>query len=284
MSRVSATTPAGTGATLWLLVDLDLRALARSRWSWAALVLGPAAALAIALGAAGADAGMARQDDYRSGAASLLLLGGLIAALTLGATAVRSGIRSGRLGVLLAGGAGRTEVSWALVVSRTMALAGILALWLVALQIGSVAIGEGLDGPLAVHAAATLETLLVSLLAALMAATAVGPVAAWIFGLVVNVLAQAAVNLKAAADDDALGTADVLAQAFYFLWPRAITSPMISSLQARDAAGPAAPQIDINSNIVVVPASGWGTVLWTLAWCAAMGWVVSAGLRRREVR
>ena len=273
-----------TGSDIVSLAALDLRVLLRSRWSWGALALGPVAAIAIAIGALGADAGAERQDDVRANAASLLLLGGLIIALTLGATPIRAGISSGRFGVLLAAGADRAALAWSLVASRALALMAVLALWLVALQAASLAVGEGLDAPLAVHAAATYETLLVSMLAALMAATAVGPVAAWIFGLAVDILAQAAVNLKAAADANALGTADGLAQAFYFLWPRAVTSPMIADLQARDAAGPAAPQIDINQNIVTVPASGWQTVAWTLVWCGVIAWVVVVGLRRRAVR
>ena len=272
------------GADIVSLAALDLRVLLRSRWSWGALALGPVATIAIVIAALGQDAGAGRQDDLRANAASLLLLGGLLVALTLGATPVRAGIASGRFGVLLAAGADRGVLAWSLVVSRAAALMGVLALWLVALQVGSLAVGEGLDAPLAVHAAATYETLLLSMLAALMAATAVGPVAAWVFGLAVDVLAQAAVNLKAAADANALGTADGLAQAFYFLWPRAVTSPMIADLQARDEAGPAAPQIDINQNIVTVPASEWDTVLWTLVWCGVIAWVVSAGLRRRAVR
>ncbi len=266
------------------LARLDLRVLGRSRWSWAAVALGPAATIAIIIAALGSDAGMERQDTYRAGAASLLLLGGLVVALTLGATPVRAGIDSGRFGVLLGAGAGRTRLALGLVGARGLALMGVLAVWLVALQLGSLLVGEGLDGPLAVHVAAGYETLLVSMLAALMAATSVGPVAAWVFGLFVNVLAQAAVNLKAAADAGALGTADALASAFYFLWPRAITSPMIAELQVRDAAGPAAPQIDINQNIVTVPASEWDTIAWTLVWCGVIAWIVVVGLRRRGVR
>ncbi len=99
----------------------------------------------------------------------------------------------------------------------------------------------------------------------------------------VFIAAQAAVNLKAAADQDLIGTADGGVSALYYVVPRAIVSPMISELQARDAGGPAAPSLEINDNLVLVPASGWGSVVWTLAWCALLAVACVAGLRRRPL-
>lgn len=274
----------GVATRIGISATADLRALARGRWSWLAILLGPLAVGFIAARALNEPSGLAREDSFRSGAASLMLLGGLFVALTLGANAVKSGSTSGRLGLLLAGGAGRDAVSWSLVVSRAVALAAVFAVWGVALQIGSLSVGLGVDGPLAVHVAASYQSMLIALVAALAAATAVGPVAAWVFGGIVYVIAQAAVNLKAAADADALGTADPLGDALYYLWPRTVTSPMIADLQLRDAAGPAAPQIDINQNIVTVPAAGVSTVIWTLMWLGILAWIVSAGFRRRGIR
>ena len=107
--------------------------------------------------------------------------------------------------------------------------------------------------------------------------------AAGAFGLVVFIAAQAAVNLKAAADQDLIGTADAAVSAVYYVVPRAIVSPMISELQGRDVGGPAAPSLEINDNLVLVPASGWGSVVWTLAWCALLAIACVAGLRRRPL-
>jgi hypothetical protein len=99
----------------------------------------------------------------------------------------------------------------------------------------------------------------------------------------VFISAQAAVNLKAAADQDLIGTAGGLVNALYYVVPRAIVSPMIADLQARDVGGPAAPSLEINDNPVLVPASGWGSVLWTLAWCALLAIACVGGLRRRPL-
>jgi len=111
----------------------------------------------------------------------------------------------------------------------------------------------------------------------------VGPIAAGAFGVAVYVVAQAAVNLKAAADQGLIGTADAGVSLLYYIAPRAVTSPMIAGLQARDAAGPAAPQVEINENVVLVPAAGWDTVVWTLAWCVLFALLCAAGLRRRPL-
>jgi hypothetical protein len=167
--------------------------------------------------------------------------------------------------------------------ARLAALAAGVALWAVALQAGSLALGMGLDGPLAVHTLAVAEGLALTMLAAAAASSVVGPVAAGAVGAVVYVVAQAAVNLKAAADQGLIGTADAGVELLYYLGPRAITSPMISALQARDAAGPAAPQLEINDNVVLVPAAGWPTVAWTLAWCVLLALLCATGLRRRPL-
>ena len=108
--------------------------------------------------------------------------------------------------------------------------------------------------------------------------------AAGAFGLGVYVVAQAAVNLKAAADQALIGTADAGVTALYYVVPHTITSPMIAELQARDAAGAAAPRVEINQNVVLVPAAGWGSVVWTLAWCVLMVALCASGLRRRPFR
>ena len=180
-------------------------------------------------------------------------------------------------------GASRREVAAAALLARVAALVVIVAAWAVALQVGSLALGLGLDGPLAVHSLAVFVSLLLTMLAAAAASSVVGPVPAGVFGVAVFISAQAAVNLKAAADEDLIGTAGGLVDALYYVVPRAIVSPMISDLQARDAGGPAAPTVEINDNPVLVPASGWGSVLWTLAWCALLAIACVGGLRRRPL-
>jgi hypothetical protein len=256
--------------------------LARGPWLQAAAVAGAAIAV-VAAAAAATDSGLAREDALRAGGASLLLLGGLVVAVPLGAGALNRDAATGHLGLLVGSGASRAEVAAAAVGARIAALAAVLVLWGLALQAGSLALGLGLDGPLAVHALAVAVGLLLTLLAAAAASSAVGPVAAGAFGLIAFIAAQAAVNLKAAADQDLIGTAGEAVTAVYYVVPRAIVSPMISELQARDEGGPAAPSLEINDNPVLVPASGWGSVVWTLAWCALLAIACVAGLRRRPL-
>jgi hypothetical protein len=58
---------------------------------------------------------------------------------------------------------------------------------------------------------------------------------------------------------------------------------MLADLQLRDAAGAAAPRVEINDNTVFIPASGWDSVLWTLFWCALLALACVAGFRRRPL-
>jgi hypothetical protein len=248
----------------------------------AAAGAGVVAAVVVAAAAAG-DAGLEREDAFRAGGASLLLLGGLVVAVALGAAALNRDAASGHLGLLVGSGASRAQVAPAAVAPRIVVLGAIVAVWTLALQAGSLALGLGLDGPLAVHALAVAVGLLLTMMAAAAASSAVGPVAAGVFGLAVFVAAQAAVNLKAAADQDLIGTADTAVSAVYYVVPHAIISPMIAGLQARDAGGAAAPSLEINDNPVLVPASGWGSVVWTLAWCALLAIACVGGLRRRPL-
>jgi hypothetical protein len=264
------------------LLDVQARRLARRpalRAAFAAGVL----VIAIAGAVAASDDGLAREDALRRGTASLLLLGGLAAALWLGSAALNRDAGSGHLGLLAGSGATRPQLAAAALGSRLAALAAVLAAWAVAAQAASLALGLGLDGPLAVHALAVAEGLALTLLAAAAASGVVGSVAAGLFGAAVYVAAQAAVNLKAAADQGLIGTADTLVDVLYHVVPRAIVSPMIAQLQIRDEAGPAAPRLEINDNVVLVPAAGWTTVLWTLAWCVLLGILCASGLRRRTL-
>lgn len=264
------------------VIRIQLLRLSRRRWVQVGVVAGAALALVAVVVAATHEGGV-REDTLRRGAAALLLLGGLALALALGSAALNTDAQSGHFGALLGAGASRPELVTGSVGARLLVLLVSGAGWLLVLQAGSLALGLGLDGPLAVHALAVGLGLVVALLAAAAASSIVGPAAAGIFGGAVFVAAQAVVNLKAAADQALIGTADTLVNALYFTLPRTITSPMIADLQSRDAAGAAAPRVEINQNTVLVPASGWDSVAWTLAWCVLLAVLCAAGLRRRPI-
>jgi hypothetical protein len=264
------------------LVVAQLRRLSRRHWIQVGVAAGLALAVVAVIVAATHD-GALREDSLRRGAAALLLLGGLSLALGLGSAALNLDAQSGHFGMLRGGGASRPELVAGAVGSRVLLLAAALATWAVVLEVGSLTLGMGLDGPLAVHTLAVFLGLLVAMLAAAAASSIVGPVAAGIFGGAVYVVAQAAVNLKAAADQGLIGTADVGVRILYYVAPRTVTSPMIADLQLRNQAGPAAPRVEINENIVIVPAAGWDTVAWTIAWCVLLGLLCAAGLRRRPL-
>ena len=265
-----------------VLVAPESRRLARRAWVQVVAATGTALAV-VAVIVAATHEGMAREDSLRRGAASLLLLGGLTLAVALGSAALNRDAGGGHFGMLLGAGATRPQLVTGALGARLIALLGLVAAWTVVLQLGAVALGLGLDGPLAVHALAVGLGLSLALLASAAASSVVAPAAAGVFGAGVYVLAQAAVNLKAAADQDLIGTADAGVTALYHVAPRAVTSPMIADLQLRDVAGPAAPRVEINQNTVIVPAAEWDTVIWTLAWCVLLGLLCVAGLRRRPI-
>jgi hypothetical protein len=264
------------------LIPFEVRRIARRRW----VQVGAAAGIALAAAAVAVAAtheGLAREDALRRGGASPLLLGGLALALTLGSAALNRDAHAGHLGALVGNGASRPDLVTGALGARLAILLAVVAAWTVVMQAGSLALGMGLDGPLAVHALAVAEGLALALIACAAASAVVAPVAAGMFGASVYVVAQAAVNLKAAADQGLIGTADTLVTALYTVGPRAVTSPMIADMQLREVAGPAAPRVEINDNTVIVPAAGWGTVVWTLLWCVLLALLCAAGMRRRPI-
>lgn len=258
------------------------RRLAGYRWIAVATALGLLVIALFAVLAAG-DADAAARDDLRRAVAGLLLVGGMAVALGLGAGALNTDADGGHHGLLLATGVSRVRLVVEVVLARTTALMVVLAAWGAGAQAASLALGLGLDGPLAVHTLTMAETLALALLGAVASSSVVGRIAAGIGGLGTFVVAQAVVNLKAAADDGVIGTAGDGINAVYFFFPRTITSPMIAELQERDAAGIAAPQIDINGNIVSAPPSTAVTVAWTLVWCGILVALAVGGYRRRTV-
>ena len=270
-------------SAVWAVAGLDGRAVTRARWLQGLALAGVVLAGLIALAVAGDD-GQDRQDALRTGAASLLLLGGLVVALALGATAFAGDARSGYLGLMVGSGGTPSQVGGGRLIVRVACLVTIVALWGIALQGASLAVGEGLDGPLAVHTAAALVNLALVMCATAAMASVIGPFAAGVFGIMVYISAQAAVNLKAALDQGAINRdSSVVIEPLYIAFPRAIVSPMLEDLQRREAGGPAAPQLEVNGLDVIVPSSPAPNWLWTLVWTAVLASLAVYGVRRRQL-
>jgi len=269
------------GAVGALLLD-DLASLVRARSVQVAAGAGSLLVIPAALVAA-THHGLARADSYRQSGASLLLLGGLIVAIALGATFVSVAARRGLLGLLVASGAERLQLTIGRLSARVLVLLGTLGAWTLALEVGSAAIGRGVDLPLAVHAGAMAENHLLIMLAAAATGTVLGPAVATIVALVVWVVARSTVELHAAAEHGQLGSLANAARVAYATLPRNVTSPMIVAMQNRAQGGPAAPRFEINSVPIPVPAAGAGTVLWTLAWCGLLAVLAGRGLERRPL-
>ncbi len=129
-----------------------------------------------------------------------------------------------------------------------------------------------------------VENLILVLVSAAAVSTVLGPLVSGIVGVGVFVVAQAVVNLKAASDQSLIGAvARPIVRSAYYVFPRAVTSPMIVDLQARGQGSAAAPRLEINGALALVPAAGWATILWTLLWCALFAGLVVTGLRRRAL-
>ncbi len=264
------------------LFRADVPGVVGRRWYWGTLAAGALAAIVVVLTAAGG-AGQDQLDGFQAGGAAVVLLAGLVVALGLGATAFWGDIQSGSLGVSAAAGASRATLAVARVASRVVLLGAALFVWTLLLVVGGAIVGVGFDGAMVVHGLAQYETLGLTMLATCAASTVLGPWSAGIVGLMVNISAQAAVNLSAAADAGRLGTANRVVQVVHNMLPHSIVSPMAASLQNRAKGGPAAPQFEINSIPVAISPSGVGSVLWTLAWCLFFVWLCFVGLRRRNL-
>ncbi|MEQ8832942.1 MAG: hypothetical protein RIB67_00695 [Miltoncostaeaceae bacterium] len=261
---------------------LEARRLVRRRWFLWALAAGPVAAVLIALSALG-EQGLAREDDLRQGAATLLLLGGLAVAAALGAAALNTDSDSGHFGALLGNGASRVGLVAGALLARVAGLVAVLVVWGLSAQGASVAVSLGGDADLALHTALMGIALLLTLTAAAAGSSVVNPAVSAIFGVSVFITAQAMVNLKAAADQDIIGTAGAGINGAYLISPRIPTSPLMEELQVRDATGPAVPRVDINGNEVLLQATGWQTAVWALGWCALLGLLAYLGMRRRPI-
>lgn len=262
------------------LLTADDRASSRSRVMWVAAGLGIAWALAIVLLARGA---ADPRDVLQADAASLMLLGGLGTALVLGAVAFPGDAHSGYLGMVDAAGASRGQIAVARVIARMATLAAVMGAWWAVLQVGSMAIGLGYDAHLTGHTLAMIENNALALAAAALMSSLIGPVASAVFGLIVFITAQAVVNLKAALDQGAIAqTSSNLVNPPYIVFPRAVVSSMMEDHQRRGVTSLAAPELSVNGLDVVVPASHWPNVVWTLAWIVVLVYLTTVGLRRRQ--
>lgn len=262
------------------LLLADLRALSRRTWLRMAALLGVLAVGLIIFSALSAPAGE-EADAYARGVVALYLLGGLALALTLGAPALRTEAENGTFALLHAAGASRADLALSRILGRVIVLAIVLGLWLVSVEIGSLAIGEGLRADLAVHALAAGLTALLAMMAAIVAGTIVGPVAAGVAGVVVFMTAQGITNLKAAADLNLIGSSGDFIKAVWWTFPRTITSPLADDLSRRDVGGAAVQRFEVNGVEAVVPTAGIDTWLWVIAWCGLLALVAYYGFRRR---
>ena len=262
---------------------VEARGISRRRWFLAMLVLGAAVIVAGAV-LAGTRDGLAAIDTMRSWTAAVYLVGGLLVAATLGASTVNRDADGGWMGLQVAAGTPRATVVLARIAGRLAVLIALFIIWMAVAAICSAAIGQGGDGALFVHGLAMLENMVLVLVTAALCSVALGPVASGIVAIFFYVSCLSLVNLMAALDDGVIGTAwSGLITGLYFLFPRAITSPMLSDMQARGAAGVAGAQLEINGNIVLVPPSSWLTVLWTLLWCAVIAVAAGLSFRRRAI-
>ena len=266
-----------------VIARVEARGISRRRWFVILLVLGAAVIIAGAALAATRN-GLAASDTMRSWTAAAYLVGGLLVAATLGASTVNRDADGGWVGLQVTTGTPRATVTLSRIAGRLVALVAVFAIWIIIAAICSLAIGQGGDWPLFVHGLAMLENMVLVLVAGALCSVALGPVASAIVAIFFYVSCLSLVNLIAASNDGAIGSAwSGLIKGFYFLFPRAITSPMLSEMQARGAAGVAGAQLEINGNIVIVPASSWLTVLWTLLWCAVIAFAAGVSFRRRAI-
>ncbi len=260
----------------------EFRALLRRRWF---LVIVAASAALIIAGAIVAilQDGFMRADTLRGWVLAVYLLGGLAVATSLGASTVNRDGDGGWVGMQVATGVGRPAVALGRAWGRVLALCAVFGAWIALALIGGFIQGA-VDWDLAVAGLAMLENMLVVLLVAALCSVPLGPVASGVFGVLAYIFMQSLVNLSSAVEAGVLGTAwSGVIRTFYLVFPRAIVSPLVSELQARDVAALAAPRLEVNGNVVFVQPSSWGTVIWTLAWCVLLAFATAGALRKRAL-
>jgi hypothetical protein len=266
-----------------VIARVEARGIGRRRWALAVIGIGVLLIIAGAIVAASRD-GLAAVDTMRSWTAGVELVVGLALAASLGASTVNRDGDAGWGGRQVTTGTARGTVAVGRVLGRLAVLVAAFAIWILIAVIASAIIGQGGDWALFVNGLAMLENMTLVLTAAAICSVALGPVASGVVAVFFYVSCLSLVNLAAASDANVIGTAwTPLIKAFYFVFPRSITSPMLSEMQAAGTAGVAGAQLEINGNIVIVPAASWGTVIWTLLWCVLLVLGTAGGLRKRAL-
>jgi ABC-type transport system involved in multi-copper enzyme maturation permease subunit len=262
---------------------VEARGISRRRWAQVVILVGAVIIVAGAIIAAGRD-GLAASDTMRSWTASVELVMGLVLAAALGAGTVNRDADAGWVGMQVATGTPRGPVALGRIFGRLVILLAGMFVWILVAIACSIIIGQGVDGALVVNGLAMTGNMVLVLTAAALCSVALGPVASGVVAVFFYVSCLSLVNLAAASDANAIGTVwSPLIKGFYAVFPRSLTSPMLSDLQARDAAGVAATQVEVNSNIVIVPPASWLTVAWTLIWCVVLALATSGALRKRAL-
>jgi hypothetical protein len=261
----------------------DLRGAPRRRWLVATVLAGLLAVVAIVFDVANRD-GQDALDRFHGGAFAVLLIGGLVVAFGLGATALNRDSDSGYFGLTHVAGAPRGAIVLARILARIATLGGVVFAWWASLQVGEAAIGLGFDAPLAVHSLAMFENLSLVLIICAACSTILGPGSAAFLGGVGYVLAQSAVNLKAATDVGLIASSWKGAiRVAHATLPRIVSSPLLADVGNRGRGGPAAARFEINGSAVPIAAAQWTTVLWTLAWCLVFVALAVRGMRNRAL-
>ena len=270
-------------AAVGTIATTEFRALVRRRWFIVTLAVGLALIITGTIFAVGND-GVARSDALRAWTLAVEVIGGLVIGASLGSSAGNRDADGGWVGIQVATGVGRSTVMLGRIAGRALALVAAFLSWMIAAGLCSLIIGNGPDGPLAVTGLAGIENMLVVLTVAALCSVALGPVASGITAGIVFVFVQALVNMSTAADAGVIGTSwSNLIRGLYFVLPRGIVSPMVAEMQGRDVAGLAAPQVEVNGNIVFILGSSWGSVVWTLAWCVLLAIAAAGALRKRAL-
>ena len=262
---------------------VEARGISRRRWAMVVLLVGAALIVAGAIVAAGRN-GLAATDTMRSWTAGVELVVGLVLAAALGASTFNRDADAGWVGLQVATGTPRVTVALGRIAGRLTVLVAGFAMWIAVAAIASAVIGQGGDQDLVVHGCAMLGNMVLVLLAAALCSVALGPVASAIVAAFAFVSCLSLANLMAAADAEVIGTSWTgFITALYLLFPRAITSPMLSDMQARGVADVAGAQLEINGNVVLVPASSGAAIVWTLLWCLALAAAAALAFRRRAL-
>ncbi len=269
--------------SLSIISSVEFRAIIRRRWFLVTIAVGAALIVTGTIFAGGRN-GIPRFDALRSWTLAVEVLGGLVVSACLGASVANRDADGGWFGLQVATGTTRAVVTLGRVLGRVLVLVGTFAVWMGLAWLSGLLIGNGSDWPLIVTGFAGMGNMLVVLTVAAVCSVALGPVSSGVMGVLTYIFSLALVNMSSAAEADVIGTSwSGLISSLYFIFPRGIVSPLVADLQARDVAGLAAPQVEVNGNIVFIQPASWATVIWTLGWCVLLALAAAGAMRRRAL-